>query len=194
MTTLSPTILASDSYLSLAEPDEHTDRLVRTLGSAVSRCESYTGRRITSTTAASEVVVVRGTGDVFRVPDLADLSSIAVLDGPTAGPIDVDRVELITWRSAPTAVWVRLPVRVVGRARVQLSGQFGMDPIVKDLEDSLYTYASFRWRERDAMFSGRVALEEGGEVTQQRRLPTIVRGVWDEYEVPERSYGAIPIR
>lgn len=197
---LDPTILASDQYLGLDRDAEGnlddvvTERLTRTLAAAVARCESYTGRRVEPTIAAAETVRVRANGSIVRVPDVADLAAVQVLDGPYAGVVATDTVELSTWGAAKTAVMLRLPIALSGRPLVAVTGQFGMDPIPADLEDAIYTYAATRWREAEAQFGDTVRYADDGTLALPRRLPTVVRGVWDEYRLPAAAMTPVTIR
>ena len=194
--SLDPAILASDQYLGLdsGQAAEKAQRLDRTLTAAVARCESYTGRRITPNVAASETVEVWTSTALVRIPDCMRLTAIAVVAPSGVPAIAVDQVELVPFGGAPGGAWLRLPGRPLGRQRLALTGQFGMDPMPADLEDSIYTYAATRWREAEAQFGERVGYTEGGDLVLPRRLPTVVRGVWDEFRIPEPTVGVIPIR
>jgi hypothetical protein len=203
-------ILAGDDYLSLADHDEHAERLQRTLKRAVSRCESYTGRTVQPMAAtapfllplagapvvepATMVHTARASTNLLRVPDCRGLLYLDVLDGHAAGRIARDAVEPITWGNSLTAVWLRLPFAPVGRPRVAVNGLFGMDPPPADLEDSIYAYAATRWREADANFGTTGEYDDGSTFTVERRIPTIVRGVWDEYKVPEPAMSVVSLR
>jgi hypothetical protein len=209
---LDPAILASEQYLGLPDdPARNDERLERTLAQAVSRCESYTGRTVQPIDPESPFLlalasapvltpgtvarVVRARTNLVRVPDLRRLLSVEVLDGASAGQIDAATVEPVTWGNALTAVWLRLPLALApGGARVRVTGLFGMDPLPADLEDSLYTYAATRWHEAAAQFGETTRYEDGATLAFPRRLPTIVRGVWDEYKVPEPAINVIPLR
>ena len=185
---LDPAILASQQYLGLPEDPKHETRLERTLAAAVARFSSYTGRRVEPTTAATETVIVHGPGPVYRVPDLAELSAIEVVGSLT--PLDPALAELVTWGASPTAVMIRLHGAPADISALRLTGQFGMDPIPADLEDALYQYAATRWREADASFGETVTYNDDQTLTLPRRLPTVVRGVWDEYRLPDAPFTA----
>lgn len=162
--------------------------LRRTLDAAVAQCSTHTRRTIGQVEQTSVTRWV--TGAVVRVPDVRVLSGVEVLDGPYAGPIEPELVEPMWTFPHP---WVRLPVRL-SRARVRVTGAFGLFPIPDDLLDSIYIMASRKWRERDASFADTVVLENGDQAAYYRQLPASVKATWDAYTVPRRPVVSVTVR
>jgi hypothetical protein len=205
---LDPLILAGDGYLDLDHPDEHADRLARACAGALSRCAGYTKRTLEPLTTPAPglplwggtthdpdatVVQKRAGRRMIRIPDCRDLYYVDVLDGPYTGTIAAEDLELVTWGNAPTGVWLRLPFLPTGRPRVAITGKFGMATLPDDLADSLYAYAATRWYEATNNFTETQVIQtDAGEVIEgPRRLPTIVRGVWEAYRPPRARIGSI---
>lgn len=162
--------------------------LRRTLDAAVAQCSTYTGRTIGQVENTSVIVWVDGS--VVKVPDARVLTAVEVLDGPDAGILDLETVEPLWSFPHP---WLRLPIRL-DRARVRVTGQFGMFPLPDDLLDSIYSMAARKWREKDASYADTVVLEDGSQAAYYRQLPASVKAAWDAWSIPEPAIVSVEVR
>lgn len=165
------------SYLGESEALEADLR--RTLDAAVAQCSTYTGRTLGQVEQMAVTDWVDGS--VVKVPDVRVLTSVEVLDGPHAGVVDLEMVEPLWSFPHP---WLRLPIRLA-RARVRVTGEFGMHPMPVDLLDSIYAMAARKWREKDANYADTVVHPDGSQDAYYRQLPASVKAAWDAWKLPD---------
>lgn len=165
------------------------EMLDRALKSAIGSCRRFTRGRQLVPLPPDHVVRCRASGDEIRVPDVRELSRVTV----GGEPVDLEHVELIRWPDADApAPWIRLPAPAAG-AIVTAEGLFGFDPLPEDLEDSIYVFASRRYRERDAQYADAVDIGDGQSAAYFRSMPANVRQAWEYFRIPEPAFVSVPI-